>query len=250
MRRLRTVLVAVGMLAFGLAAASEAAQKPAKIKALLISGDDVSAHDWREISEATRKDLVDSGRFDVKVCEDPMILESAAALRPYDVIVMTIYTAKTPTISRQAQENLLACVKSGKGFFVQHLASASFAKWNEFGKLCGLKWVMGTSGHGPRGVFDAKVVDKDHPITKGMADFKADDELYSKLQGDAPVRVLVSAYSDWSKKTEPLLYTHEYGKGRVVYNAFGHDGKALANPSVAKIIARGAEWAATGKVAQ
>jgi len=250
MRRLRVMLAAVGLLALGLAVTARAAEKPAKIKALLISGDDVSAHNWREISEATRKDLVDSGRFEVKVCEDPLILESENALRAYDVIVLTIYTAKTPTITGQAQENLLGFVKSGRGFFVQHLASASFAKWDEFGKLCGRKWVMGTSDHGPRSVFEAKVVDKEHPITKGMADFKTDDELYAKLQGDAPVHVLVQAYSDFSKKTEPLVFTHEYGKGRVVYNAFGHDGKALSNPSVAKIIARGAEWAATGKVAE
>jgi hypothetical protein len=43
---------------------------------------------------------------------------------------------------------------------------------------------MGASGHGPRSVFEAKVVDKEHPITKGIEDFKADDELYSKLQGE------------------------------------------------------------------
>ena len=90
MRRLRVMLAAVGLLALGLAATSQAAEKPGRIKALLISGDDVSAHNWREISEATRKDLVDSGRFDVKVCEDPLILESENALRAYDVIVMTI----------------------------------------------------------------------------------------------------------------------------------------------------------------
>jgi type 1 glutamine amidotransferase len=250
MRRLSLILTSVGLLALWMAAASQAAEKPAKIKALLISGDDVSAHDWREISEATRKDLVDSGRFDVKVCEDPLILESAAALKNYDVIVFTIYTAKPLTLPAEAQENLLSAVKGGKGFFVQHLASASFAKWPEFGKLCGRKWVMGTSGHGPRSVFECKVADKEHPITKGMEDFKTDDELYSKLQGDAPIHVLVEAYSDFSKKTEPLVFTQEYGQGRVVHNAFGHDGKALSTPSVAKIIARGAEWAGTGKVAE
>ena len=185
----------------------------------------------------------------MKVCEDPLILESASPLKAYDVIVFTIYTAKTPMISAQAQENLLSFVKEGKGFCVQHLASASFAKWKEFATLCGRHWVMGTSGHGPRSVFESKVVDKEHPITKGMEDFKADDELYSKLQGEDPIHVLVEAYSDFSKKTEPLVFTLEYGKGRVVHNAFGHDGKALSNPSVAKIIARAAEWAATGKVA-
>jgi type 1 glutamine amidotransferase len=60
--------------------------------------------------------------------------------------------------------------------------------------------------------------------------------------------VLVQADSDWSKKTEPLVFCLKYGKGRVVHNAFGHDGKALATPAVRKIIARGVEWAATGQV--
>jgi hypothetical protein len=139
MRRLQVILVAMCVLALALAGASYAAQGPAKappkIKVLLITGDDVSAHNWREISEATRKALVDSGRFDVKVCEDPLILESASALKAYNVIVFTIYTAKTPVISAQAQENLLGFVQQGKGFCVQHLASASFPKWSEFAKL-------------------------------------------------------------------------------------------------------------------
>jgi type 1 glutamine amidotransferase len=81
-----------------------------------------------------------------------------------------------------------------------------------------------------------------------MSNFKTDDELYAKLQGNEGINVLVEAYSDWSKKTEPLVFTKKYGKGNVVHNAFGHDAKALRNPNVQKIIARGAEFAATGKV--
>jgi type 1 glutamine amidotransferase len=230
--------------------AGGAARKPAQIRALLITGDDVSAHPWREISETTREILVNSGKFDVKVCEDPWILESEAALKQYDVIVFTICSRRISEISGQAQENLLNYVKDGKGFFVQHLATASFPKWEEFGKLCGRKWVMGTSGHGPRSVFEAKVVDKEHPITAGLSNFETDDELYAKLQGTGDIHVLVEADSDWSKKIEPLVFTLSYGKGRVVQNAFGHDRKALMTPSVQKIITRGVEWAATGKVAQ
>jgi type 1 glutamine amidotransferase len=227
---------------------ADAARKPAQIRALLITGDDVSAHRWREISETTREILVKSGKFDVKVCEDPLILESETALKAYDVIVFTIYTRRVPVIPGQAQENLLNFVKGGKGFFVQHLASSSFAKWEEFGKLCGRKWVMGRSGHGPRAAFEAKVVGKQHPITAGMDNFKVNDELYAKLEGTGKINVLVEADSDWSKRTEPLVFTLDYGKGRTVHNAFGHDRKALMTPSVQKIIVRGVEWAATGKV--
>jgi len=250
MRRSVSILVLTGMVVLGLCVAAHAAERPAKISVLLIGGDDVSAHNWREISETTREILVSAGKFDVKVCEDPLILESGTALKAYDVIVLTIYSQRVPVIPGQAQENLLSFVKGGKGFFVQHLASASFPKWEEFGKLCGRKWVMGTSGHGPRGVFAVKVVDKESPITKGLDNFQADDELYSKLQGTGEIHVLVEADSDWSKKTEPLLFTLPYGQGRVVHNAFGHDRKALMNPSVQKIITRGAEWAASGQVAQ
>jgi len=218
-----------------------------RIRVLLIAGDDVAPyHDWREISEKTREVLVSSPRFDVKVCEDPLILESNTALGRYDVILLTMFN-RGPTITGQAKENLLEFVKKGKGFYVQHLASASFSEWDEFGKLCGRKWVMGTSGHGPRAVFGAKVV-KEHPITKGLKDFKIFDELYAKLQGDSSIEVLVSADSDWSNNTEPLVFTRSYGKGRCVHNAFGHDHKAILHPSMKQLIRRGVEWAATGKV--
>ena len=247
MRRLILTLVCVCLVVPVLCVTADAAEKPAKIKALVITGADVSVHPWREISETTREILVKTGKFDVKVCEDQHILESAAALEQYDVIVFLIYTA--PTIPTEALENLLNAVKGGKGFYVQHLASASFAKWEEFGKLCGRKWVMGKSGHGPRAVFKSDIVNKNHPITKGLSSFDTDDELYAKLQDVGKrIDILVSADSDWSKNAEPLVFTSKHGKGRVVHNAYGHDRKALMTPEVQKLIARGVEWAATGKV--
>ena len=97
---------------------------------------------------------------------------------------------------------------------------------------------MGTSGHNARSVFDAKIANTSHPITKGMKDFKIFDELYSKLQGDTEVEVLVSAYSDFSEKTEPLVFVLPYGKGRSVHNALGHDFKAILNPSMQQLISQ------------
>lgn len=248
MRSSVLIMALVCIVAFGFSDAAGAAERPDQIRVLLITGDDVDVHPWREMSETTREILVKTKKFDVRVCEDPYILESETALKAYDVIVFTIFSRRVSMLPGQAQENLLNFVKSGKGFFVQHLASASFAEWDEFGKLCGRKWVMGTSGHGPRAVFKAKIANKEHPITAGLDDFGVDDELYAKLQGTGDINVLVTADSDWSNKTEPLVFTLSYGKGRVVHNAFGHDRKALMTPNVQKIIARGTEWAATGKV--
>lgn len=249
MQRLRQVIMAGAVLALCCGAVNAEAAKP--IQVLLIAGDDVAPyHDWRDISEATRDVLVACPRFAVKVSEEPLILESTSALKAYDVIVLTLFNRSLPTITGQAKENLLNFVKQGKGFYVQHLASASFSEWDEFGKLCGRKWVMGTSGHGPRSVFKVNIADKEHPITEGLEDFKIFDELYAKLQGDSDIDVLVSAYSDWSKQTEPLVFSRSYGQGRSVHNALGHDFKAIKNSSMQQIIRRAVEWAATGRVAE
>lgn len=222
-----------------------------KISALIISGDDVAPyHDWKDLGESTRDVLEQSGKFDVRVCEDPFILDSKEALKRYDVIILTMYNAHFPTITDEAKENLQNFIKSGKGFVVTHLATASFKEWNEFKNICGRVWVMGTSGHSPRSQFEAKVVNQDHPITKGIKNFKIFDELYSKLQGDAEITVLVEGDSDFSKKTEPLCFVKDYGKGRVFNSAFGHDYKAIKNPTYSKILTRGCEWAATGKVTE
>jgi type 1 glutamine amidotransferase len=244
------LILSVGLLAtaaFTLPAS--AAEGQGKIKVLLVTGDDVQpAHNWREVSQAIREILLSSSKFDVRVCEDAGVLDSAATLGRYDLVFLQLYNAKTPTLSDGAKENLASFVKDGKGLAIGHLSSAAFKEWEEFHRLCGRYWVMGKSGHGPRSPFKARIANKDHPITQGLADFEADDELYAKLLGDAPITVLVEADSDWSKKTEPLAFTIEYGKGRVFHETFGHDGKALQNPTVQKLIQRGCEWAATGKV--
>jgi type 1 glutamine amidotransferase len=244
-----SLVALLGLSLMSLAPECPAADAPRKkIKVLIVTGDDVGAHPWHEVSQAIRETLMAAGKFDVKVSEDPNIFESATALKSYDVVFLHFYNATLPTLTDAAKQNLLDYVKGGKGLCISHLSSAAFKEWGEFQKLCGRYWVMGKSGHGPRGVFKAQIADPDHPITKGLDAFETDDELYAKLLGDTPVHVLVSANSDWSKAVEPLAFTLEYGQGRVFHETFGHDGKAIRTPNVSKLIQRGTEWAATGKV--
>ena len=267
---MRRAILAVGVLAavlamFG-AALPAGAEDAAKIKTLLITGDDVKPHPWQETSKASKDLLVASGKFDVTVVEDLAkineLLEKKDDLGKFDLIVYMRYNTKKeagePTDAGKA--NLLDFVKVGKGFTVCHLSSASFNKWEEWNKMCGRYWVMGKSGHGPRSVFKSVICNKGNPITKGAEDFEIDDELYANLLsaetvvGDTAYSVkitpLVGAYSDWDKslKTEPLMFTLEYGKGRVFHDAYGHDGKAVNTPGHAKLFVRGCEWAAKGKV--
>jgi len=252
MRRAILAVLAVAVVVLSSGVPIPAFAEAAKIPTLLITGDDVGGHPWKETSAATKEILAASGKFDVTVVETLDILGKKDELQKFALIVYMRYNTKKekgePTDEGKA--NLLDFVKDGKGFVPCHLASASFNKWEEWNKLCGRHWVFGKSGHGPRGAFKVKIADKEHPVTKGVEEFDQDDELYAKLVGEDKIHVLAEADSTWSKKTEPLLFTLEYGKGRVFHNAFGHDGKACKTPSVAKLLVRGCEWAATGKVSE
>ncbi len=238
----------LGALARSAAPAPVASPAPAprKIKVLLVTGFDV--HKWRQTTPLTRTILEKTGRFDVKVCEDVGIFESSS-LGSYDVIVLNYGFWRAPEPGARARQGLLDFVRSGKGLVPLHFACSSFQGWKEYEELLGRVWKKGTGGHGPRSKFKVNIVKPAHPITAGLADFEADDELYARLSGTAEIEVLASAYSDWSKKVEPIVFVKSYGKGRVVHNVLGHDLESRAIESYATLLSRGVEWAATGEVA-
>ena len=218
-----------------------------KLNVLIVTGFDVGVHKWRDTTQHTLAVLAETGRFDVKVCEDIGIFESSS-LENYDVVVLNYGFWTAPDPSEDAKAALLDYVKSGKGLVALHFACSSFQDWDEYAELLGRVWKKGTGGHGPRGTFTVHIKDSSHPITRGLDDFEADDELYAKLTGDAEIEVIASADSDWSGKEEPIVFVKPYGKGTVVHNVLGHDIRARENPSFQTLLRRGVEFAAVGKV--
>jgi type 1 glutamine amidotransferase len=240
-----TLCLVAGLMVPVQAADKAEADKPVEAeptRVLVVTGRDVPAHDWRTTTPVLREHLEQAGMFEVVVCEEPLVLESSA-LDSYDVILLNYYNWKRPGITAKARENLLAFVKGGRGLVSFHFSCRAFQDWPEYRNLIGRIWTEG-SGHGPRGPFKVKVARSDHPITRGIVDFDADDELYAKLVGDAKINVLIEAYSDWSKRVEPLAWTLDYGKGRVFNIVLGHDVKACRNPTFALMLQRGTAWVA------
>ena len=112
-------------------------------------------------------------------------------------------------------------------------------------------------GHGPSQEFQVVVRDPNHPITKGLPEkfMQCTDELYGWLRGPAKnLTVLATAFAPKDKggsdEHEPILFTVEYGKGRVFFQAMGHTAKELKSVAFIATFQRGAEWAASGKVTQ
>jgi len=88
---------------------------------------------------------------------------------------------------------------------------------------------------------ECKVVDPEHPITRGMNDFSMIDETYTM---DDPVDEgttrLVTIDHPLSMKT--LAWTREYGKSRVLNYVSGHDHEAYQDESFLGILGRGVQW--------
>jgi len=87
---------------------------PAKLSALILSGD--GNHDWRTTTGFLRKLLTDSGRFEVRVNESPAGL-TARTLAGFDVVVDD-YSG--PRLGTEADKALEAFVRAGKGLVVTH----------------------------------------------------------------------------------------------------------------------------------
>jgi len=117
------------------------------------------------------------------------------------------------------------------------------------------------SGHGARHPFLIKTRDNSHPILKDLPTewLHASDELYHRMRGSANhIDVIASAFSEekfgGTDMHEPMIWWANFGEGRVVTTSMGHlwagDKEFIALHCVGfqTILARSAEWAATGKV--
>lgn len=245
---------------------SAAAQSAEPIRALLITGH--NNHNWKYTSRVHADTLEATGRFDVDITDTPE-KTLAEGLDGYRVFVLDYNDYGSPRRWGPAAEAaFVKAVSDGAGVVAIHSADNSFDGWEEYEKMLGLMWREGT-GHGPFHAFDVEWVDAEHPITKGLPDWKAHpDELYHKLVNvrNSPYHLLARAMSATDKggtgRHEPMAYTLAYGKGRVFATPLGHvwtqspdqvEGRdsqkaSIADPMFKSLIARGAEWAATGGV--
>jgi len=221
--------------------------KAEKVKVLIVTGFDAKAHLWEESARANQAILQASDRFDVAISADKNVFASPK-LTDYDVLVLNFGFWTEPDPSAESKAGLLEYVKGGGNVVALHFACSAFQEWKEFGDMLGRVWVKGVGGHGPYGGFTVKIKDTDHPVTQGLKDFKTEDELYAKLSGNAEIQVLATADSDWSGKTEPIVFVRNYGKGRVLQNVLGHGIDSKQNPAYQQLLRRCVEWAATGKV--
>lgn len=266
-----------------LALAALTLEAAAPLHVMLLDGQSGGTyHDWRNITPVLKKDLEETGLFQVDVVTAPPSNGDFSNFKPdFSKYAVVVFNLDSPTWPPELQSAFEQYMKNGGGMVSVHAADNAFPNWPAFNAMIGVggwrgrnekagpHWFLSdgkltsettpfpAGSHGQRLPFAVTIRDTDHPITKGLPRvwMHTGDELYARLRGPGEnMTILATAYSDPNNAgtghDEPILMVLSYGKGRIFHTTMGHDIPALSCAGFIATFQRGTEWAATGKVTQ
>lgn len=262
------------------------------LNALILSGHMTREHDnefrsFRKHNEWITALLEDTGRFRVRVIEDPRGL-GADIIDKYDVVIVVFegrdgFFDKAVGFGAETDAALLKFVREdGKGIVWFHGSSVQEDDWGypeEYNVMRGAKLNLST-GLRPRPWGEALVhtAEPRHEITDGISatwTVTGDDILMGVEMYDG-AQVLLSVFDDlesyenapvWPMKHypvdipdeglsgmigvntyQPVAWINEYGAGRSFTITIGHDIDTFRRIEFIRMFPRGVEWAATGEI--
>jgi type 1 glutamine amidotransferase len=177
------------------------------------------------------------------------------------------------------EASLESYVRGGGGLVVYHAANNAFTPWQAYNEMIGLGWRPATfgpgiaiadddsvvvipqgTGHGPGHPnmldFQVHVRNTHHPIIEGMPPvwMHPFEQLTHGQHGPASnLTILTYAHSPVTNQNEPMDWVRTYGSGRVYTTMLGHTWAGDPCPNLdcvgfQTLLARGVQWAATGRV--
>ena len=265
---------------------------PNVLNVLILSGHMTQEHDNEHRSFRVHNHwittlLEDTGRFRVRVIEDPRGLPPEI-IDKYDVVIVVFegrdgYHDKAVGFGPETDAALLRFVHDeGKGIVWFHGSSVQEDDWGypeEYNIMRGAKLSVPT-GIRPRPWGEAllSIAEPGHPITDGIGKpwtVTGDDILVGVEMYDG-AQVLLTTFDDlesyekapvWPMShypvlipagglaempgvntDQPIAWINEYGSGRSFTITIGHDIDTFRRIEFIRMFPRGVEWAATGEV--
>lgn len=262
------------------------------LNVLILSGHMTREHDnefrsFRQHNQWLTTLLEDTGRFRVRVVEDPRGL-GAEIIDKYDVVIVVFegrdgYHERGVGFGAETDAALLRFVhEDGKGIVWFHGSAAQEDDWGypeEYNVMRGAKLSVPT-GLRPRPWGEAllRTAEPRHAITGGINEtwtVTGDDILVGVELYDG-AKVLLTTFDDlesyekapvWPMShypvaipetgiadlpgmntDQPIAWINEYGAGRSFTITIGHDIDTFRRIEFIRMFPRGVEWAATGEV--
>ena len=203
-------------------------------------------HAPKETAHIFAKWLKEDG-FKVRMEDSLACLEDAEALSKLGLLV-PVWTMGE--ISEDQSRNACDAVASGVGLAGCHGGMCdAFRKDVNWQFMTGGNWVSHPGNDGTP--YRVNIRNSSSPIVDGIEDFDVSSEQYY-LHVDPAVEVLATTrfpvadgpHSPNRCVDMPQVWTKRWGKGRVYYNALGHQPDIWDIPEAATLMRRGLLWAA------
>ena len=75
-----------------------------------------------------------------------------------------------------------------------------------------------------------------------MTEFVLNDEIYHGLTLEPDVEPLLVGECAAGTGLQPVVWARDFGAGRVVYDALGHDAASVNHPQHRKLLQQAARW--------
>lgn len=144
----------------------------------------------------------------------------------------------------QLQQGITEFVEAGNSLLLVH--AAIWYNWQEDWPAYYRDFTGGGShSHPPFGEFEVYLTDESHPLTEGLPErFTVTDELYrfQRAEQGTQMNVLAMGIEAETGDEFPVIWTTEYGQGKIVNITLGHDGQTHQSPVYITLLENSLEW--------
>jgi len=196
-------------------------------------------HAPKRIADFTVRHLL--AQYDV-VRSDDLRLLRREVLAKFDLLI-PVWTFGR--INKQQESHLLDAVADGLGLVAWHGSTSAFLESRPHKFLLGGQFVGHPGGNNI--TYTVRFHDND-PLVAGLDPLTVTSEQYYLLV-DPAVKVLASTIIDgdtmkWLKGVNmPVVWTRQWGQGRVFYSSLGHTLEILQQSSIRTMLSRAVAWA-------
>jgi hypothetical protein len=204
-------------------------------KALIVWGG-WDGHEPKQVAGIFAQQLKEND-FEVEVSDTLDSFKDETKLKALDLIIPEWTMG---SITGEQLRPVLAAVSSGVGIAGVHGGMGdSFRQSTEWQWMVGGQWVAHPGNDTMN--YAVHVIDKAHPITQGIDDFRTTSEQYY-MHVDPGNHVLATTVFP-PNVVMPVAWTRHWGKGRVFYCSLGHVAKTVLEPQILRLITQGLLWA-------